>query len=309
MNLQELSGFNVKSLKSEIPEAVSETQRRELERKIKELVGQSRESKQVHNTDLLRLLELVEAYEAREDTSGFHKLFQPGTPYGIDKLPKHFEFFKATKLYRETAMLGGNRCGKTTLGATASAILATGQYPEWWPGVRYATPTHVWAVGKTGQTTRDTVQHALMGPIGAWGTGTIPKDCILRTTARAGIPSALDTVEVLHVSGKISTIGFKSYDQKPSSFYGTAKHLVWLDEPSPDLVYNECLIRTVKLDQDPIEGPKGGRLIHTLTPKEGLTRLIAEFLASCDLLAGADRIKGLDAMIKLQEMEDAKNDY
>jgi hypothetical protein len=51
----------------------------------------------------------------------------------------------------------------------------------------------------------------------------------------------------------------------------------------------------------------GGRVLHTVTPKEGLSRLIAEFLSSCDLLAGAERIKGLEAMIKLVEMDEQSN--
>ena len=280
-----------------VPATYTKAEEQELRSKIKELVGSSA-AKVVDNYDLLRILELVEQAERNEDTSGFHKWFKPGTPYGIDKLPKHRELFKATKDYREVLMMGGNRCGKTRAGAVWTAILATGQYPDWWEGIRFQHPVSLWAAGKTGQTTRDTVQEALMGPIGAWGTGAIPLECIGRTTARQGIPNALDTVEIKHVSGGISTIGFKSYDQKAHSFYGTAKHGVWLDEPCPDLVYNECLIRTMTT---------GGRLLHTITPKEGLTRLLAEILSSCDLLAGAERVKGLEAMIKLQDMEAENN--
>ncbi len=148
-----------------------------------------------------------------------------------------------------------------------------------------------------------------MGPVGAWGTGALPKECILDWNARAGIPNALDTVLVRNVSGGVSTIGFKSYDQKQQSFYGTAKNIIWLDEPCPDLVYHECVIRTTKLKYDPITGgPKGGRIVSTQTPKEGLTMLLAEYLSSCDLLAGAERVKGLEAMITLKKEElDKKN--
>lgn len=197
----------------------------------------------------------------------------------------------------------------TTVGGFVVAVTATGLYPDWWEGVRYDGPVSNWAVGKTGQTTRDTVQNALLGPIGNWGTGLIPADCIVKTTIRQGIAGGVDTIEVRHVpTGKISTIGFKSYDQRPDSFYGTAKNVVWLDEPCPELVYNECLIRTMRLPHNPVEGPVGGRIVHTITPKEGLTQLLAQFLSSCDLLAGAERIKGLEAMMLLAEMEAEKND-
>lgn len=281
-------------LATKLPQAYTQKEREQLEARLRMLQKEAGTSS--NNADLINLLELLEEAEKREEYSGFHKWFVPGTPYGIDRLPKHKAFFDSTREYRETLMLGGNRCGKTRAGATFLAVIATGQYEPWWNGAVFDGPTSNWAAGKTGQSTRDTVQEALLGPIGAWGTGAIPKDCIVRTTARTGIPNAVDTIEVLHVSGKISTIGLKSYDQKPASFYGTAKHGVWLDEPCPDLVYNECLIRTMTTN---------GRVVHTITPKEGLTRLLAEYLSNCDLLAGAQRIKGLDAMIRLEDAQNA----
>lgn len=303
--LQLINDLDVNAVKGVIPDQYTDSEKRLLLAKIKNLVSPRENAKQATQADLIRLLELLEESEKREDYSGFRRMFQPG-PYGIENLPKHKAFFDATRIYREVMMLGGNRCGKTTNGAVAAAILATGEYPDWWEGVVYECPTSIWAVGKTGQSTRDTVQEALMGPIGAWGTGALPADSIVSTTARQGIPGALDTIQVKSKFGGVSTIGLKSYDQKPQSFVGTHKHLVWCDEPAPEYVLNECLIRTLKLKVEPLSGPAGGRLIYTQTPKEGLTRGTAEFLASCDLLMGAERIKGLDAMLKLQEMEDAK---
>lgn len=298
-----LEDLNLKNAREAIPDNLSDKDRRLVENALREVLG-DRSTKQLQGNDAHRVIELIDQYEKLEDVSGVRKYFKADGPYSIDKLPKHKAAFDATSDYRETLMLGGNRCGKTTLGGYITAVCATGLYPEGWEGIEYAGPTSNWAVGKTGQTTRDTVQEALMGPIGAWGTGLIPRDCIMRTTARQGIPNALDTVEILHApTGGISTIGFKSYDQKQAAFFGTAKNVIWLDEPCPDSVYNECLIRTMILKQDPVRGPRGGRIIHTITPKEGLTPLLAQFLASCDLLAGADRIKGLEAMMKMAELE------
>lgn len=276
-----------------IPEEIPEESLREIESEVVKLVGTGG-GKTAAIEDLQRLIELLEFKEKHTDVSGFHKWYVPGTPYGIDKLPKHKAFFDSTLKHRETLMLGGNRVGKTRAGATVCAILATGQYPDWWEGIRFDHPVSVWAAGKTGQSTRDTVQEAILGPIGSWGTGALPMDTIGRTTSRQGIANAVDTIEVKHVSGGTSTIGLKSYDQKPSSFYGTAKHLVWLDEPCPELVYNECLIRTMTT---------GGRLIHTITPKEGMTRLLADFLRDCELLAGAQRMQGLEALGAMEDLE------
>lgn len=155
-------------------------------------------------------------------------------------------------------------------------------------------PVHIWAAGKTGQTTRDTCQKALMGEIGSFGTGMIPKDCIGKTSSLSGTPNALESVLVKHTSGGWSTIGFKSYKQEVHSFFGTAKHLVWLDEPCPELIYNECLIRTMTT---------GGKVFHTITPKEGLTRLLADFLSDCDLLAGTESLPGLEIAKAIMEQE------
>ena len=275
-----------------IPDTIPEECQEELESHINNIAS-GLDKKSIDLADMQRLISLVKFQDKNQNTSGFHKWFVPGTPYGIDILYKHAAFFASTRTHRETLMLGGNRCGKTRVGATACCIWATGQYPDWWEGAVFNEPVSIWAAGKTGQSTRDTVQEAIMGPVGAWGTGALPLDCIGRATARQGIANALDTVEVRHTSGGISTIGFKSYDQKPASFYGTAKHGVWLDEPCPELIYNECLIRTMTT---------GGKLIHTITPKEGLTRLLADYLRDCDLLAGATRIKGLEALGALDDL-------
>lgn len=289
-------------LKSLIPDDIPE----EAKSKLQEDVGKLATGLNLTNQqtdEMARLARLLEFAEKSKDVSGFHKWFVPGTPFGIDKLHKHAAFFESTRLHRETLMLGGNRCGKTRGGSTVIAAVATGQYPDWWTGVRWDSPTHLWAAGKTGQSTRDTVQDAILGPLGSWGTGALPEDCIIDTSARQGIAGAVDTVRVRHCSGGVSTIGFKSYDQKPASFFGTARHIVWLDEPAPELVYHEMLMRTMQLQDDPINGPRGGRLIHTITPKEGLTRLLADFLRDCELLAGAQRVKGLESLAALEEMD------
>jgi phage terminase large subunit-like protein len=268
----------------------------ELETKVTSLISKSK-GKSVSHSDLAELLDLLEELDRREEYSGVDKWFKDNTPYSIKCLPKHNAFFTATKAYREVLLLGGNRSGKTSSGAYTAALCATGLYPDWWDGIRFDGPVEIWACGDTGQTTRDTVQRALLGPIGAEGTGMIPAHLIGRKTKAKGTTDLYDTIEVIHTSGKVSIIGFKSYQQNASSFFGTAKHLVWLDEPCPEDIYNECLIRTSVLP-----GGAEGRIIHTITPKKGLTRLLADFLANCDLLAGTEKIEGLDKAIAMMDV-------
>ena len=51
--------------------------------------------------------------------------------------------------------------------------------------------------------------------------------------AKQGTPQAIDFMQVRHVSGGWSGIGFKNYEQPIEAFYGTAKHWVWGDEIIP----------------------------------------------------------------------------
>lgn len=253
--------------------------------------------------DLRELLELIDTIEEAESVAGHKNWFVPGTEYGIENLIKHKAAMAATKDYREVLVLGGNRSGKTFLGCFINSIMLTGDYPTWWPGLRFDGPVQTWAVGKTAQTTRDTLQRTLLGPVGAFGTGMIPKECIGKHVM-SPVPGAVDNIMIKHLpTGKWSELGFKAYKQDTPSFFGTRKHFIHLDEPCPELIYNECVIRTVF--------PKGevqGCVIHTITPKEGLTRLIADLLSTSDMLAGSEGLPNLKLAMALMKAEEADND-
>jgi phage terminase large subunit-like protein len=212
-------------------------------------------------------------------------MFVPGTQYGIEKCPKHYAFFEATKTYKQTMFRAGNRVGKTQAGAFAITVWTVQDYPEWWPGKVFRGPVTTWACGKTVQVTRETVQKALLGPLNSPGTGTIPQERIKKIWGRAGNPGAVDTIEIMNDWGDVSLIGFKSYDQKLESFVGVALHAGWLDEEADRLVSNEILWRTATTD---------GVLINTVTPLNGLTEYIADFDKGADHLAGAEPIVGVE---------------
>jgi hypothetical protein len=89
---------------------------------------------------------------------------------------KEFHGHGATK--RERCNLSGNQLGKTLSAGAETAIHLTGEYPDWWTGKRFNKPIRGWVAGVTGETTRDNPQRILMGPLGHFGEGMIPKACL-----------------------------------------------------------------------------------------------------------------------------------
>jgi len=185
------------------------------------------------------------------------------------------EFFALGQQHDERCFMAANRVGKTeSAGGYEVAMHLTGLYPDWWPGFRFGRPVDVWAAGKTAQTVRDILVTALLGPHEERGTGLIPGDCIARVNPSSGLPNSVDSVLVHHVSGAISTLGFKSYDQGRQSFEGTRKDVVWLDEEPPFDVYGEAITRTMST----VPGRRGGLVICTFTPLLGLSATALYFL-------------------------------
>jgi phage terminase large subunit-like protein len=230
---------------------------------------------------LAHFLKNANEYLKQWDTSGINKWFIPGSDKTILDYPKHKAFFAAGKDYYERLFMAANRVGKSVAGAYETACHLTGKYPIWWEGRRFDHPVQVWACGKTGQTVRDTVQKELMGEPGRIGTGMIPARDILKWYQKPGTPNGIEMAEVKHISGGTSTLSFKSYDQNVQAFYGTARHVIWLDEECPELIYSECLIRTMTTN---------GIVYVTFTPLHGLTPFIVNFTKNADFLEGAQPI-------------------
>ena len=175
-------------------------------------------------------------------------------------------------------------CGKSVAGSAELAMHLTGEYPSWWTGRRFDQPIRSWAVGSTARAARDTIQKELIGPPGAWGTGMIPRDSLGKFWSLSGVPQGIDMIQVKHVSGGWSMVGFKNYEQPLQAFYGTDLHVIWLDEEVPQDVYNECLIRTMTTN---------GIIYCTFTPLKGLTPMVVKFSEKADYLAGAQKLIGV----------------
>jgi phage terminase large subunit-like protein len=87
-------------------------------------------------------------------------------------------------------------------------------------------------------------------------------------TRRMGVSNALDTVTVRHISGGLSTLYFKSYDQGRSKWQANTVHGVWFDEEPPEDVYFEGITRT-----NATQGP----VMVTFTPLRGMSSVVARF--------------------------------
>ncbi len=185
---------------------------------------------------------------------------------------RQLEFHNSGSEHRERLLMAGNQLGKTYCGAAEVAFHLTGYYPDWWEGRKWDRPTRWWAGSKTGEVTRDGVQRYLVGEPkdeSSWGTGMLPKDALIRTSRRQGIADALDNVTVKHVSGGVSTVGFKSYDQGRQKWQGETLDGVWFDEEPPLDIYMEGLTRT---------NATNGITLITFTPLLGMSDVVAMFV-------------------------------
>ena len=188
-------------------------------------------------------------------------------PYG-----KQLEFHSAGSAYRERLFMAANQSGKTFSGAFEVAMHATGRYPAWWTGRRFPRATR-WMIGsESAELTRKGQQRLLIGPPelhDEWGTGAIPHDCLLDTSARQGVADAVASCVVKHISGEQSVIQFNSYDQGRTKWQADTVDGIWLDEEPPMSIYSEALTRT---------NATNGLVFVTFTPLMGMSDVVRRFL-------------------------------
>ena len=191
--------------------------------------------------------------------------------------PKQFEFHAAggPLTVRERLLKAGNQVGKTICAGYEHAMHLSGRYPDWWAGVVFDEPTIGWAASETSQGTRDTVQRILLGQVGSWGTGAIPRDAIKEIKRSAhGVPDAVETVLVKHggggdVQAGTSRVTIKTYDQGRLRWQGETLDFVWFDEEPPEDIYFEGLTRT---------NARSGIVTLTFTPLKGMSEVVRRFL-------------------------------
>ena len=216
--------------------------------------------------------ELVQCLEVLADHQKYHKFegfFPDVGEYARFKYPKHIAFFKAGSTYRQRGFIAGNRTGKTEAGCFEAVCHATGLYPSWWEGKRFDHPTMGWVGGDTATTCRDIIQKKLVGELRDLGSGMIPKDLIVDYKTRRNVPEAIETIYIRHISGGVSTMVMKTYEQGRVTWQGAEVDFIWMDEECPTDVFGEALIRLMTTN---------GIIFLTFTPLSGLTDVVVDFL-------------------------------
>ena len=229
-------------------------------------------------------LEAIIEYDYKEhQRKRIYRLFPDKGPLRRGLYPKHMVFFEAGAEHQERAFIAGNRVGKTMAGCYELTCHLIGWYPHWWVGYRFDRSVAVWASGEDTKSVRESLQETLLGRFGAFGTGLIPGDAILSTTARGGVPEAIDTVSVKTKWGdEPSRLVFKTYDQGRTSFQAAQVDVVMFDEEPPADIYSEGLTRTMST----VPGEKSGIVLCTFTPLKGLSTVVQSYMP------GGQRVEG-----------------
>lgn len=191
--------------------------------------------------------------------------------YTFEPYPWQKAFYAGGATQKQAMAMAANQVGKTLSAAFETAVHGTGEYPDWWEGHRVTSKNPlIWVSSLTNEVSRDIVQKELLGDVGEWGTGMIPKDRILDIkTRQAGIADVVDTIIVANKQGGRTTIKTKVAEQGWKKYQGTKVDFIWQDEEPDDFkVFTESLTRTVNT---------GGRIIVTFTPLSGPTELVQHF--------------------------------
>src|SRR5579859_5833810 len=199
----------------------------------------------------------LDALEVKRRQTQYIKYFEPWSEQ-IDALRK---FTNEIKLF---GLLGGNRSGKTILGAFLAVAWALGKEyfrdEPVWEFIKDlpipAPPNNIWVVGLDFSVLRDVIWYEKLRH-GKNHPPFLPDDpAVIRKVHDADF-------QVFFENGSLMT--GKSADAGREKFQGASVDLVWIDEECEEGVYDECYQRTVDCS---------GRILLTLTPLTDITSAV-----------------------------------
>ena len=198
--------------------------------------------------------------------------------------PKQQELHAAGKDCSDRLFMAANQVGKSVGGGAEWAIHLTGRYPDWWQGAVFEKPVRFWCGGVTSESTRDNPQRILVGQPeirDQWGTGMIPKECLLAIAPSRGTPNGIDSLVVKwggggDVQAGESSLLLKSYEKGREKWQGDTVDGVWFDEEPPLPIFSEGRTRTNN-------GQLGNFVMITFTPLLGMSEVVRTFLNDADV--------------------------
>lgn len=208
--------------------------------------AQALEQLQKHSPE--EALALLELLSKKREEERFIAYWQP-----YDKQAEAIRGFTSElKLF---GILGGNRSGKTELGAAIAVAWCLGkEFFQGEPAWEYikdlpipAGPCNVWVVGLDFPTLRDVIWGQKLRS-GRNHPALLPRDKAIC------VPKDGD-FQVNFANG--SQLTCKSADSGREKFQGASVDLVWIDEECEVAIYDECYQRTLDC---------GGKILLTLTP-------------------------------------------
>lgn len=159
-------------------------------------------------------------------------------------------------------------------------------WPDGWRGKRFDKPVEWWTGALSNLLSRDILQKALLNgtyPVSLAedkiGTGWIPKQCLQTKpqSRQAGISDVLDSLKIAHMSGGMSELKTKTYEQGFRMWQSGAPDGVSMDEePSRGDYPSADDYRIFTEAQTRILSTKGILLIN-FTPLYGLTPMVEHF--------------------------------
>ena len=157
--------------------------------------------------------------------------------------PKHLEFHNLGKTAHERLFLAANRIGKTMACSLEVCMHLTGNYPNWWMGHRYDRAINVWVGGVTGQEVFGILESRYF-------EGIAGADPWIDASLVAYSNKSEHRYQIIHKSGRLSQIRFKTYEQGRKAWQGEKCDVVHLDEEPPLDIYTEASLRLMSTGTD-----------------------------------------------------------
>ena len=229
----------------------------------------------IERNKLLNIATAIKAFSEHKKYNLIDSVFPDTGRFSRERYHKHIDFFSAGATHRFRVLGGGNGSGKSFTGSVELAYHMTGQYPDWWKGLRFKNAIKVWVICESGSLWRDSMQQALLGSVGEeHGTGLIRKDMLHDTKSMPGVPGAVGQILTKHASGGISSVTVKTFEMGRNQFQAATLDLLIFDEEPPEDIYSECIMRTRGVDG--VKEP--GKCMMMFTPLKGLSDVVLRYL-------------------------------